>query len=103
MDDMNQPEYMPSPARPGYYAKIVPWSDLLTEHEAAKLLRRPRLMIGLYVNQGVVEAAATRQPDRPQLVEGVTRESVERELAWRATAGPTRKLLRSIKWIISFV
>jgi hypothetical protein len=64
----------------------------MTQHEAAQALRpATELEIGFLVSCGILKPAILADDGS----EGVTRDSVERELSWRASASFPQKLRRT--------
>lgn len=83
--------------RLGIEAHEVDRENFLTECEASRELRLlgGPLSVGLLKSYGVLEPAFL-----PNGMEGVTRASVQREIDWRASAAPWRRLVRRLgHWV----
>lgn len=80
----------------GNEAVTVERADFLTQEEAAQTLGR--LGVGLLLARRILRPAFLEDGS-----EGVTRESVEAELEWQASAGPIRKVRRAIGGFLHFL
>lgn len=102
VNQVNEPEYINWPTYSDLRRRVVPRSDFYTPSEAAKILRRPRFVLGILAHRhtSYIEPAATRLGDNEDYAQGYLRNSIEREIEWRENASLASKCYRVLRLIV---
>lgn len=85
-------EVVQSPTRHIEYPPMVPAAEWLSRKQAAEALHSPALVIRYLIMQGALQEAATENDIR-----GVSRASVDQEIAWRREATRRQRVKRHLR------
>lgn len=94
------PESVPSRRYRGAPVILVDRSSLLTLGEAAQLMGRRKFAVAHDVGRGYLTPAAAFDSSGKNLIEGVTRGSVEEQVGWWQSASLRQRAWRVVRFFL---